>query len=228
MKIAICDDKKNDIDHLKSCIESYPQKQEIYEFKLAADLLYSFVEGEHFDILFLDINLPDANGWVLAKELKQSFKKIFIILISVVGTYIFDSFDRSSWFIVKPISVKRTHQILDHVTNELFPNNIKFENGIEIYEINPAVIIYAEVTHNNTIIHTLTKKYKIRMSLTDFILKTNQLYFVKTHKSFVINIRFYKSLSNNDIILKNGTYIPLSRNMRKQFLEELREYARWS
>ena len=87
INIAICDDEQKSLqmiqkelyhiaDKLKIEIETYAYK----EGKKVLDLIYN--EKEDFDVLFLDIDMPDVSGLEVAKKLRQKHLDIILIFIS--------------------------------------------------------------------------------------------------------------------------------------------------
>lgn len=225
MKIAICDDERKDIEILRKHITTHRKTYEIVEFTSANSFLQRVYSGEHFDLLFLDIQMPDADGWKIAKELKQKKIKIYIAMVTVLGDYICDCFDRVDWFASKPISAERAKIILDNAQEKLFPTVFKFETEKLTLSLTAPEIIYVEAVRNYLFIHTANNKYPVRMTLKDFLCKFDNLpCFVQTYKSIIINLDYYDSLEGCDIILKRGEQIPLSRNFRKHFYEALEYY----
>jgi CheY-like chemotaxis protein len=77
MKIAICDDEARDREQIKHYINTHSTKHEIIEFNSAIPLLKSIYAHEHFDVLFLDIQMPDSDGWEIAEKLKKTKKASF-------------------------------------------------------------------------------------------------------------------------------------------------------
>ena len=96
--IAICDDEQKSLqmiqkelyhiaDKLKIEIETYAYK----EGKKVLDLIYN--EKEDFDVLFLDIDMPDVSGLEVAKKLRQKHLDIILIFISAYEQYVFESIE---------------------------------------------------------------------------------------------------------------------------------------
>lgn len=127
MKIAICDDDIEDIEHLRKSIQAHSCEHEIVDFLSAKAFLKRFYDGEHFDLLFLDVQMPDSDGWEIARELKQARHKIFIAMVTVHGEYIFDCFDRVDWFAPKPVAEEKVRQILNSAEERLYPVTFKFQ-----------------------------------------------------------------------------------------------------
>ena len=74
-------------DKLKIEIETYAYK----EGKKVLDLIYN--EKEDFDVLFLDIDMPDVSGLEVAKKLRQKHLDIILIFISAHEQYVFESIE---------------------------------------------------------------------------------------------------------------------------------------
>lgn len=227
MKIAICDDDPNDIKQLKHYVLNHDNSHIIYEFTGAIQLLKKLSDGEDFDLLFLDIQMPDGNGWEIAKELKERKSKVYIAMITVLGEYIFECFDRVDWFAPKPYNCDRIFQILNNAEEKLYPKTFSFINDrIQTY-LNANEIIYLEVRRNNLLINTTKKTYSVRMTLKNAQTMLSECkQFVQIHNSYVLNLDYYEALVSSEIILKTGTKLALTRTYRKHFFEALSEYIR--
>lgn len=227
MKIAICDDNQDDINIIRTIINSHRFKHQIIEFTSTLPFLNRIYSGEYFDLLFLDVQMPDSNGWEIAKELKQKKINVFIVMITVLDGYIFDCFDRVDWFASKPVSVKKINKIIDYACEKLSPKVLEFKfNNISV-SLTVLDIMYFEVRHNDLYIHSLCGLYKIRLSLRELENMLSEIpYFSRIHQSFIINLNYYDKKEGNNLILKNGQKFALSRSYRDTFFKALAEYIR--
>ncbi len=86
MKIAICDDDRNDIRKLRELLNRYDEDNNIgfsvSEYESGAKLLDSISRGEDPDIIFLDINMGEMDGLSVAKEIreKKMMWQLFLLL----------------------------------------------------------------------------------------------------------------------------------------------------
>ena len=227
MKIAICDDDRSEIEKIKSNILTHTISHEIIEFTSAIPFLNQIEAGEQFDLLFLDVQMPDADGWKIAKQLKDTKTKIYIAMVTVMGDYIYDSFDRVDWFAAKPVSPERLHMILDNAQNKLFPTVLNFQKDNISIELTAPEIRYIEVFQNNLFIHTSNEPLKLRMTMSEIkAMLSNTPCFVQTHRSYIVNLDYYDRIDDMDIVLSTDMRVPLSRGNRKNFLKLLGEYIR--
>lgn len=227
MKIAICDDDFRDIEYLRKNIQSHSDKHEIIEFLSAEGFLKRIYNGEHFDLLFLDVQMPDSDGWEIAHQLKKTQHKLFIAMVTVLGDHIYDCFDRVDWFAPKPVSKEKVWQILDSAEERLFPMVFEFQLDKLKVTLTAPEIIYFEVKRNSLFIHTTGGRYECRLPL----IKAKDMLkdcprFVQVHSSFIINLDHYCAVNGTCIILKNQEEIKLTRTYRNTFFMALSEYIR--
>ena len=227
MKIAICDDEIRDIEQLKRSIQFHSNEHEIVEFLSPELFLKRFYGGEHFDILFLDVQMPGYDGWEIAKELKQSLLKVFIVMVTVHSEYIYSCFDRVDWFTPKPVSTEMVKQILNNAADRLFPKVFEFQTDEKTILLTAPEILYFEVKRNTLTIYTKRESYKIRLSLRkakDMLGGFPQ--FIQVHGSYIINLDHYDKIKEQYIFMKNNAEIKLSRTYRSFFFSALSEYTR--
>jgi len=225
LKIAICDDEVNDIELLYGHISSHKLEHEISQFTSAKPLLKSLYSGERFDLLFLDVQMPDSDGWEIAKEIKAANIHIYIAMATVMGGYIYDCFDRVDWFAVKPVQREKIHQILDNVQQRISPKVFEFQSDKLTLKLTAPEIIYVEGGHNDIFIHTVKGCHKVRLSLKEFLNVFDDLHcFFRPHRSVVINLDYYEKIESWGIVLKNGKKIHLTKNNRKPFCDMLSQY----
>ena len=77
MRIAVCDDDRAFMEKLMRCIDV--PEAEIYTYTSGEELLNADVV---FDIVFLDIQLPGADGLAIADRLLKTNKKLLLLFPS--------------------------------------------------------------------------------------------------------------------------------------------------
>lgn len=107
-KIAICDDNLIQTDIIEKYIVDICKNKKlsvrIFKFDLGKKLLDNIVE-KNFEIVFLDINMPEMNGLKIAKKLKEINKDIIIVFLTGYKNYAVDAFEiRAFNYILKPVT----------------------------------------------------------------------------------------------------------------------------
>ncbi len=110
-------------------------------------------DKKHIDLLLVDIELPKMNGIELIKQIRTTDQEVMIIVISAYTRtdYLLESVELGlSKYIVKPLTSKKIHALLDTVNAHYAQNDvIKLSGGIEIDQIS-SVVKYDEQTHSLT------------------------------------------------------------------------------
>ena len=82
-------------------------------------------------------------------------------------------------------------------------------------------IVYMEVMDQDIYITMATgEMYKVRYNLKEYETQLKDKGFVRCHRSYLINMKYIKSLEKNQVLLGNGTVIPISR-MKKEYTKTL-------
>lgn len=119
MKILIIDDEKNICSAIRGILED-----EGYDCDYSLNYAdgYKKLQENKFDVLFLDIWLPDIDGIEGLKEVKRHFPETEVIMISghgtietAVDTIRYGAYD----FLEKPLSLERIVMIIKHLDDKM-------------------------------------------------------------------------------------------------------------
>ena len=97
INIAICDDVAEDAEAVENGIRAYllerniPWECKIYQSSRA--LWYELEDGQCFDLLFLDIEMQELNGFALAEKIKKRFPELLILFVTVHESLVYRSFE---------------------------------------------------------------------------------------------------------------------------------------
>ena len=89
-----------------------------------------------------------------------------------------------------------------------------FYNKRKCFQVLFDDIIYIEAFGRKKILHTEDKSYDINSSIEGIRTKLNSD-FIQPHNSFFVNTNYIKDINKNELILKNGIIIPVSRRFKK-------------
>ena len=120
--IAIVDDEQKQRDLLCGYLERYRQESGRQLRVTAFADAETFLQGYQpdFDIIFMDIQLPDRDGMTLSKKLRETNRTVILIFVTnmvqmAVEGYSVDAMD----FIVKPVNYYRMAAALDKACLQL-------------------------------------------------------------------------------------------------------------
>lgn len=218
MKIAICDDFKKDIDLLHDEISTHPLSNtlNIEVHTSPKDLLFKIANGKSFDLIFLDVDMPEINGIELGKKIRQFLPKSFIVFATNYPQYALDAFECEAYhYLIKPIITEKLHTILDKLAQHFIDKNREFEirGRFEHARVRVSDILYVEYYRKHVCFHLDApgkNRYDIMGSLTEVYEKLKMLGFFRCHQAFIVNLGKIVRFDGYNAILKNGNAIPIS------------------
>ena len=220
ISIAICDDELN----MRACLkkelekvmESFGESIQIEDFSGAQDF-YARLTKKIFDLLFLDIEMPNINGFSLAKELQKSKAEITIIFVSSHENLVFDTYEYEAFWFVRKRTLesdlkKAIKKYLDRVYYERKDFIVKVKS--DSFKILYKDIFYFESYGHDILIKTESNTYKMGGSLKKLEEEIAQHQFIRIHKSFLVNIKYIYSINSDTVTLTDKSTIPLSKERR--------------
>ena len=74
LKIALCDDDAAVLENIEACVLGYfsktTQRAEVKTFTKSEHLAASIADGDRFDLYILDVEMPELNGFEVARKLR--------------------------------------------------------------------------------------------------------------------------------------------------------------
>ena len=217
MRIAVCDDEPAVLTQFVEMLEGY----DVAFYQTAAQCREAFQAGS-FELLFLDLHLPDGEATELMAEFEAAWRW--------GGTVVFISSDRSlalelfSYhpfdFLLKPLQSERVQAVVDAVRERLPEPTFCFKHGSERRCL-PSIDILSfacyghklELTMHEGRIEFYGKLSQIEAELNDF--------FIRTHQSYLVNQRHIEKVLPDEVRLKGGYSVPLSRRFRSKLCRRL-------
>ena len=231
-RIAICDDEKNCRDVLHRTLVRYAQENgeefEILLFESADRLLVEYPRD--LDLLFLDIAMDGVDGMAAAREIRKHDAQVCIIFITTMVQYAIDGYAVKAFgFIRKPVSeAELKHELTGALA--LISNTRAREQFITIrhegaiHRLPISHIVYCEVRNHQILLRVDGELYQYRASISELEAKLSPLGFYRCHSSFLVNGEAIIRIEQTQVILKDGSVIPVSQRRRKEFLREISEF----
>ncbi len=230
INIAIVEDNINEYSLLKNSLDkyacSYNVKFNITYFSSAIEFLNSY--KKQFQLVFMDIELPDMNGMEASHKLRDIDKDVVIVFVTNLSNYAINGYEVDALdFVVKPIKYETFAIKLTRIINKI---NIESPYRIEVYDvdhilriINLAEVYYLEVSGHYLIFHLENEEFKTRMSLKSFEEKYDLTSFFKPNVYALVNLKYVNKVDGDDIFLGKFV-IKISRLRKKDFLEAVSKY----
>lgn len=244
IKAIIVDDEQTAIKSLKWEIESFCDNVAVIDtFTNPLDAI-SAINYLKPDCVFLDIEMPEMDGFQLLETL--NYKGFDLIITTAYDSYALKAFKENAIdYLLKPVDsddlIKAVSKIQKNKTDNLLGTEIKSVlksisrnnnsskialplSGKTIY-IQPNDVLYCKSDGNYTTIHFKDeKKEVISKKIKEMEVSFQNTSFFRVHNSYLVNIQYISEFVKTDgfhIILENGETIPVSRQRKTELLRLL-------
>lgn len=243
LRAILIDDDQSNLSALSEKLSKHcPQIQIIGRCDNAEDGIKT-IESTKPDLVFLDIEMPVMNGFVLLQQLK--YRNFELIFVTAYDHYAIKAIKYSALdYLVKPVEIddlkaavtkaeanrnSRNSQLqmellLEHL-NKNQPKRITIPTSDGLQFINIEDIIYLEASNNYTYIYLFTKqRLLVSRTLKDFedILPSDA--FLRIHHSTIINkfyVEKYIRGEGGQVVMRHGNVLDVSKRKKFEFLQAI-------
>lgn len=238
IRIAICDDNKAFIKYMTKAVKREFATHTTVKFEIesytSSELFFYHHSIKPFDVVFLDIDMPELDGFQLASKLSVS-NNCYIIFVTSHPELVYDSlYFRPLNFIPKSndsFFVEKLHNVVNQLFNEMKQNTTIVLENKAVGRVALAIknIYYIESNkHYVTYYSEGNQPIKMRENIGELETYLADYDFVRIHKSFLVNLRHIFNLdkSKDEIIFKKGFRLNMSKNYKQLVDEKLTQYLR--
>ena len=231
MRIAICDDEEIYRVELKTILDKLliNVDYDIDTFDDGRQLMESFGKAP-YDLVFLDIEMPAVDGITLAKSIRSRSENVFIVFLTGHIEYALEGYEVNALrYLTKPVDIGKLKEVIRYVQEKQGSARqlIIREDGEEIL-IDIGDVIYMESMNQNVRIVSAKGEHVIRYNIGDFEEQLKNDGFFRIHRGYLISLSKVKKLVKSDVIMEDGTALPVSRSNLKPLKEALYAYVEGS
>jgi len=244
IKAIIVDDELTAIRSLKWEIDNFCSGIEVTDSFTNPIEAISAINYIKPDCVFLDIEMPEMDGFQLLKKLQ--FRNFDLIITTAYDSYALKAFKESAIdYLLKPVDTddliksiskikinksknilgKELYKIIENISPKSSFNKISLPLSGKTIFVNPNEILYCKSDGNYTEIYFDTnKKEVLSKKLKDVERIINNSLFYRVHNSYLVNINHVREFIRSDgqyLVLENGSTIPVSRSKRNTLLQLL-------
>lgn len=245
IKAILIDDEASSLSSLKEKLSAHCPMITIVALCDNASKGIDAIENLQPDIVFLDIEMPVMNGFVMLKQL--TYKNFELIFTTAYDHYAITAIRYSALdYLVKPIEIEELKESVNKAAekrNRSFPNPqiellveqsiakknsfsriaIPTSEGLQFLKVDD--IIYLEASINYTHIYTSPKnKFIVSRTLKDFEEILSREIFIRIHHSYIINKNYaekYIRGEGGQVVLSNGITLDVAKRKKSEFLKAI-------
>ncbi|MDE1939264.1 MAG: response regulator transcription factor [Alphaproteobacteria bacterium] len=182
-------------------------------------------------LVFLDIGLPDIDGFEVVKRLPPQGRPV-VIFLTAHDDRALQAFDVNALdYLVKPFGHERFQQALDRARRQLrlqagaaaepprYVRRMAIRDGARTDVVDMETVDYIDVAGHYLCLHVGKRVHLIRGSLGELEARLDPAEFIRIHRSIVVRIDRVRSLAarrngDSDVLLADGGKLLLSRTYR--------------
>lgn len=249
MRAIVVDDEKNVRTSLIRLLNTFCPEVKVVGEGANIQSSLKLIEETDFDLLFLDVELPDGSGMDLLKKIEERhFQVIFVTAynqyaidafqLSAIGyllkpvdpDHLIDSVKKANRLIGNPISKTELSVLLDHLQPTVKQDSkiiLRDADNLYVVQIKEILRCVADGSYtrfslsgNRTVVTSIhLKEYEKLLSKWGF---------VRSHHSHLINIhhvvRFNKA-NGGMVVLNEGIEVPVSFRKKELLIQALQRIA---
>jgi two-component system, LytTR family, response regulator LytT len=247
IRTVIAEDEQHSRERLKDMLEGFPELSVVAE---AADGLAAvkLIDEKRPDLVFLDIQMPEATGFDVLEKIEH---QPHVIFITAYDQYAIKAFEENAVdYILKPFSIERIRKAVERILvlvrerpiDPMLIENLKkalegseyirrfaAKLGDEILIIPEEEVYYIQAENKCVMLYTEQKKYFLETTLKELEQTLDPAVFVRIHKSTIVSldkIRKIKKWFHSEVMVQlddgNKTKLKVSRGYQHQLKEILK------
>jgi two-component system, LytTR family, response regulator len=234
MKAIIIDDEPLARTIIKEYLQAYPKIELVQECNDGFEGVKAIQQYQP-DMIFLDIQMPKINGFEMLELIEDPPSVIFTTAFDEYAIRAFES--HAIDYLLKPFSKERFDKAIQKLSDQ---NHASYSKESTQYLLETAAqspaqqhrvvvkiggkiriipveeIHYLEAADDYVKIHTKEGSFLKNKTMSHFELTMDPLYFVRTHRSYMLNIQQITRIDpyekeNHIAILKSGAKVPVSK-----------------
>lgn len=237
-QIAVCDDDENELAKTQSILSVYQAEHPEYKlivkgFTSVNELLFNVAEGKGFDLILLDIYMPEKNGIEGARALRENGFDGDIVFLTTSREHAIDAFDvEAVQYLLKPVDQDKLFAVLDKLLGKIEESarryiTIKSEGVVRRIPI--CNIVYSESQNQYQWVHHINQEIiRVRIPLKElYEMVKDYSDFVRVGSTYIVNLSYVDSLNAKTINLTTGKEIWIPRGsyatLKEQYFKFYRE-----
>jgi len=207
------------------------------------------LEREKIDILFLDVQMPEMDGFEVVHAISRA--RPLIIFTSAYDEYALKAFEVHAFdYLLKPFDRRRFRECVQRACTQLAqakpvladdrilqlfenlagsrnaPDRIAIRNNGRVIFLKLGEIDWIEAADNYVCLHCGRDTHVLRETMSELEARLDPVRFIRVHRSAIVNLDCVKELQpwfrgDYKVMLNNGTELTLTKNHREKLESRL-------
>lgn len=215
VSVLICDDLPEERGKLLRMLRAWEGSHDVeLELETAADgaEMLSMWRPERWDLIMLDIYMPQMNGVEAARQLRAADSRCELVFTTTSRDHGMEGYELHALdYLTKPFSQQDVDSVMDWFlqkrTEKRSELTVRLQDGEERIRLQD--IRYIESRGHICEIHASGRTVSVRRSIDELSAELDAAFF-RCHKSFVLNLAHVAGLEKNRFLMDDGDSVPIS------------------
>jgi two-component system, LytTR family, response regulator len=246
IRVLIVDDEPLGRAMVHRMLEAHPEVEIVGVCENGGEAVAA-VEAKAPDLIFLDVQMPEIDGFGVLKNLKEN--RPVIIFVTAYDEYAVRAFEVNALdYLLKPYDRKRFEQafaravqqinnqkrdtvgeqilslLAETKSSEKYIERFIIKAGGRVFFLKAEEIFWISAEGNYVLIHTPQKKHIFREAISNLEKKLDPQKFRRISRSAIVNLDFVRELQSwfrgdYKVLLQDGTELKLSHRYRQNLTQ---------
>lgn len=219
IKIAICDDEEYYRNRIGKLLDTYMREHDLDGvmdiFPSGKEFLKKRENIVRYDVVFMDINMDEMDGIETAMQMRKYHSDTCLVFVTAYMDYVLEGYKAEAVrYLMKDALDTSLAECMDAVLKKLQMKSKTFsfvEGSRKLYLDN---ILYVESSRHKSVFTYLSSEivqYQIYEKLDVIEKRLEGCGFLRIHKSYLVNMRHIRKISNYTAVLDSGEEFPVPR-----------------
>ena len=233
MKIVLCEDEPAQQQWMETALLEWQKISgtavEILVYGSGEELFFKKEEWVDADTIILDVELKEMNGMEIAKSIRKIDKDVPLFFATGYEKYVFEGYEVGAIsYIMKPIDKEKLFETLDKAKDMRGKNRpcLLVEQGDESKRVYVSDIAYIESDGHYCRIRTREGEISVREKISRLWEQVKGQSFIMCHRSYLVNMAYVSRITKKEVVLDDGSEIPLARGKWEEANQAFLAYYR--
>ncbi len=231
IKIGILEDEAGPMRQIKDCLMRYQKEHPDFQYALECyDRALMLLEQYQpdFDLLFLDIQVPDMLGMEAAHRIREMDEHVMIVFVTNLTQYAIEGYSVNAFdYVLKPLVYGSFAAKMDRALRIISYNKpgktlvLRTREGIQ--RITSDTVMYIEISNHDLLFHLGKETLRQWGSLSKLEKELEGEHFFRCNSCYLVNLKYVRTVRDGQVQVGQD-WLTISKPRRHAFLNALAQY----